>query len=298
MKKGRRQWVKLWVNEWLDGTTRFELTERQRLLWVDLLALAGRSRFPGTIYAGDGKDGRIGYPLMWIAGTLGMEVTDFSNALTVLEVHNHVSVERQHESVIISILNWEKYQSEYLRQKTYRKVNPDKIKARDLVNKAIAGGSLVRPSRCAHCGKECKQIEAHHHRGYSEANALDVLWLCLDCHRKVTTKTPQRLLVEGEGEDTYMHTSVRTWPSGLQLTDRMRAFAVGEGVANPEAEFAAWRDDCAAHKRKYSDWDAAWRTRCRNYVKFAGNGNGRPKPAGPSLEEQAQAILDKYKVRT
>src|SRR5215471_18736943 len=122
-KSTRRQWVKLWVNEWLDGTTRFKLTQRQRLLWVDLLALAGRSRFPGIIYAGDNPDGsRVGYPIEWLAGVLGFEVTDLHNSLSALEVHEHIHIKNTSNSLVIEIANWSKYQSEYLRQRAYRKV--------------------------------------------------------------------------------------------------------------------------------------------------------------------------------
>jgi hypothetical protein len=52
---GKRKWVKLWTNEWLDGTTRYQMSGAQRALWIDLLALAGRSRFPGVVCAG--RDG-------------------------------------------------------------------------------------------------------------------------------------------------------------------------------------------------------------------------------------------------
>lgn len=123
-KSTRRQWVKLWVNEWLDGTTRFELTAPQRLLWIDLLALAGRSRFPGLIYAGEGEAGkRVGYPIAYLAGVLQMDEVTLNNALKLLEVHSHITLlESAPEQFIIGIVNWEKYQSEYLRQKTYRKV--------------------------------------------------------------------------------------------------------------------------------------------------------------------------------
>jgi hypothetical protein len=123
-KSTRRQWVKLWVNEWLDGTTRFELTAPQRLLWVDLLALAGRSRFPGFVYAGEGEAGkRIGYPIAYLAGVLQMDEVTLNNALKLLQQHCHITLEEVGpEQYVIGIINWEKYQSEYLRQKTYRRV--------------------------------------------------------------------------------------------------------------------------------------------------------------------------------
>jgi hypothetical protein len=123
-KSTRRQWVKLWVNEWLDGTSRFELTAQQRLLWIDLLALAGRSRFPGYIYAGEAGDGsKVGYPIAYLAGVLQMDEVTLNNALKLLQLHAHITLDEVTPDVfVIGIINWEKYQSEYLRQKTYRKV--------------------------------------------------------------------------------------------------------------------------------------------------------------------------------
>jgi hypothetical protein len=121
-KTTRRHWVKLWVGEWLDGTTRFELTPEQRLLWVDLLALAGRSRFPGMIYPGVGEnDKKIGYPISYLAGVLSFQPGGLREALTILERHGHILIdEPSSDCFVISISNWDKYQSEYQRQKLSR----------------------------------------------------------------------------------------------------------------------------------------------------------------------------------
>ena len=54
---GKRTWVKLWVSEWLDGTTRFQMSGAERAFWIDLLAMAGRSRHPEVVCAG--KDGDV-----------------------------------------------------------------------------------------------------------------------------------------------------------------------------------------------------------------------------------------------
>jgi len=74
-----------------------------------------------------------------------------------------------------------------------------------------------------------------------------------------------------------------TWPATLVLTPDMRAYALGKGVEDPDAEFAAWRDDCSAHGRKYVDWVAAWRERVRRAPEFngrrSGGGAGAPAPA-------------------
>ena len=57
------------------------------------------------------------------------------------------------------------------------------------------------------------------------------------------------------------------WPAGFSLDEEMRQFASHLGI-DPDSEFEAWRDDCAAHDRRYADWGAAWRGRCRNALHF------------------------------
>jgi hypothetical protein len=55
----------------------------------------------------------------------------------------------------------------------------------------------------------------------------------------------------------------------------MREFATKLNI-NPDTEFIHWQDDCLAHGRQYIDWEAAWRTRCRNHLKFASGSSPRP----------------------
>lgn len=122
---GRRSWVKLWVNEWLDGTTRFEMTDSQRAFWIDLLAMAGRSRFPGVICAGKTPEGKfVGYPVNKLQSLMS-EPIDVEETLTLFQRTGKISIEITCESPLrlikIELLNWTKYQSEYQRQKKYRK---------------------------------------------------------------------------------------------------------------------------------------------------------------------------------
>lgn len=60
---------------------------------------------------------------------------------------------------------------------------PEKRPARTKLARAIKRGLVVRPERCSECGKLCVP-HGHHHRGYSMAHALDVQWLCIQCHNK------------------------------------------------------------------------------------------------------------------
>lgn len=121
---GGRQWVKLWVNEWLDGTTRFEMTDAQRAFWIDLLAMAGRSRFPGTICAGQVDGKYVGYPLNRFQSLLS-EPLDVDETLKLFErtgkIRIVITTEAPVRLLMIELINWGRYQSEYQRQKKYRR---------------------------------------------------------------------------------------------------------------------------------------------------------------------------------
>lgn len=60
----------------------------------------------------------------------------------------------------------------------WKKLNPEKVKAHDLLEKAIERGTIKRPEICSKCGRKTK-IEGHH-SDYSKP--LEVIWLCHRCH--------------------------------------------------------------------------------------------------------------------
>lgn len=60
----------------------------------------------------------------------------------------------------------------------YRKVYPERARARDKVKYAVSTGKLIRSSECELCKKVAKTHG--HHEDYS--NPLDVIWLCPTCH--------------------------------------------------------------------------------------------------------------------
>lgn len=64
--------------------------------------------------------------------------------------------------------------------KQWRKLNPEKVKVKNLVGIAIKSGKIKRPKICSICGKE-RRLNAHH----SDYNfSLKVKWLCHSCHKK------------------------------------------------------------------------------------------------------------------
>lgn len=120
-----RSWVKLWVGEWLDGTTRYEMTGAQRAFWIDLLTMAGRSRVPGIVCAGSDSGTLFGYPLGRYEGVLNDTSVDVLKTLQLFQKTGKVKiiVTREEEPTLyaVQILSWERYQSEYMRQRKTRK---------------------------------------------------------------------------------------------------------------------------------------------------------------------------------
>lgn len=107
-----RRWIKLWVAESLRGTSRFDFTPAERGVWYDLLILAGDCRQDGLISPGAG----VSYPLRWIAVTLNI-----GPSLLHKTIEKCKKCSRIEENVDgFRILNWNKYQSDYERQKPYR----------------------------------------------------------------------------------------------------------------------------------------------------------------------------------
>lgn len=68
---------------------------------------------------------------------------------------------------------------------TMWKRNPTRNNARQVVFYALKSGVLTKPDHCEDCGRGDCTIQAHHP---SYDNPLDVMWLCIPCHRKADRK--------------------------------------------------------------------------------------------------------------
>jgi Rad3-related DNA helicase len=62
--------------------------------------------------------------------------------------------------------------------KEFRKNNPIKYAAHNMVGNAIRDKKLIRPDNCSECGIEC----VPHGRHCDYAKPLDVIWFCPQCH--------------------------------------------------------------------------------------------------------------------
>lgn len=78
---------------------------------------------------------------------------------------------------------WAARNREHLVERTRRErlEQPERSRARNLVQKAVDRGHMEKPSACSACGVEGVWIEGHHE---DYARPLDVTWLCKPCHYK------------------------------------------------------------------------------------------------------------------
>lgn len=124
---GKRSWVKLWTVDWLDGATRYQVSDSQRAFFVDLLALAGLSRTAGIICAGSDDGQIVGYPLKRFEALVGSSVNvveTFALFERLGKIRVTMTNSTETELYAIELVNWKKYQSskssQNLRQQRHR----------------------------------------------------------------------------------------------------------------------------------------------------------------------------------
>ena len=111
---GSRTWIKVYCDKWLDGTLRDEPPEI-RGVWIDLLVLAGAGRYGDS---GEIKlSNSVGLTDDQIAGILIISLSLWHRAKKRFLETERITITGKG---VITIVNWQKYQPEYNRQKPYR----------------------------------------------------------------------------------------------------------------------------------------------------------------------------------
>jgi len=108
----RRRWVKQWTQETLTGFPR-QLEADERSVWYDFRSLAGDSCEPGIICAYPG----VAYTEEQMCRILKIPAELLQRAKAKMVQEKDISI---NGDGTIRIVNWEKIQSEYERQKPYR----------------------------------------------------------------------------------------------------------------------------------------------------------------------------------
>ena len=118
-----RRWIKLWVTECLEGSIRYQLQPDERSVWYDLILFAALGSPPGNICDRDGRP----FPRSFIASRLNITEALLGTTLDDCKTEGRIT----EDDAGIHIIHWDRYQSEYERQKPYRDANkppddPDK----------------------------------------------------------------------------------------------------------------------------------------------------------------------------
>ncbi len=100
-KKETKLWIPFYVDKWLFGSTRIELSPEERGVWIDLLAIAAKDN--GHIRANEG----VPYPLDQLAGFLRVPETLLKRTIT--KCLRRKKIARQQDRSLY-ICNWNKYQ--------------------------------------------------------------------------------------------------------------------------------------------------------------------------------------------
>jgi hypothetical protein len=80
----------------------------------------------------------------------------------------------------------------------------------------------------------------------------------------------------------------RAWPEDFDLTEKRANYARTRGCRNPALQWEQFHDDCLKHGTRFVDWDAGWRTRCRNH--WCPCREGVVPIEGPSLRDMARGV--------
>ena len=95
-------WIKIWTEEWLDGSIREQLTPTERSVWIDLLVMAGRSRKLGVIQSNP----KLAYSHEYLASRFKVPITELEEALKHFKEQERI----KENGTGIEITNWAKYQ--------------------------------------------------------------------------------------------------------------------------------------------------------------------------------------------
>lgn len=109
----RRTWIKLYCYERLHGSVAYQLTPAERSVWDELLCLAGLCGMDGLIADKDKRP----FPHSYIAHEL--HISEDLLESTLVKCKDETRIKEDEHGIYIT--NWDFYQSEYDRQKKYRK---------------------------------------------------------------------------------------------------------------------------------------------------------------------------------
>jgi hypothetical protein len=117
------QWLRIYIDRTLFGTTFNELNAEERGVWFSLLVLSGYSPIHGKL----GITETIPYSKAQLSALLKLSEEVIERSIGKLLEVGKVTVD---ENSVITIVNWSKYQTEYARQASYKEIREAKENAK------------------------------------------------------------------------------------------------------------------------------------------------------------------------
>lgn len=128
----RKRWVKLWTQEWISGTTRWELEPDERSIFADFLAMAGDSPEQGKICY---------YPGVPVTRDQLCKALNVSMELLDRAIDKMVRVGKiKLNDDIVHVINFERYQSEYERTRKYTRKTTKKSTRKSTTTPSVENG--------------------------------------------------------------------------------------------------------------------------------------------------------------
>lgn len=113
-KRKGMDWLPLWSDKWLLGSTRFELKPDERSVWMDFLVLG--SKDDGWIRA----NSEMGYPHEYLCNALQIPMELLQRSIDKFIKYGKLKI---HEKGIYYVINWKEYQlSDRQRRRVEKKV--------------------------------------------------------------------------------------------------------------------------------------------------------------------------------
>jgi len=109
----RRSWIKLYIDQTLRGSCFSEMLPEERFIWFGFLLLAGDNASEGKISVTE----NTGYSIEQLSDLLKCEPELINRSIKKMVKYEKIQVDKKN---VIKIIKWEKYQSEYQRQRKYR----------------------------------------------------------------------------------------------------------------------------------------------------------------------------------
>jgi hypothetical protein len=149
------------------------MSDAQRAFWIDLLALAGRSRFGGIVCSGRDDDRWIGYPLSKFQGLLA-EPIDVESTFELFRRTGKITMEVAGEDprklYTLFISNWTHYQSEYERKRNEKKRRSESVPS-DVPQKSAEMSQPVSLESTSTEGEGESEIEAERDQRQRKSSA-------------------------------------------------------------------------------------------------------------------------------